>query len=111
MNYSSIIMEYQKLINLLENTPNHPSKSKTKNQVEVNDELRGTYNNICTCECNYNSPKQSSSWRSKNRKNVTIKNYAPFTNCIIQINSSQIDNAKDINIVMPMYSFTEYSDK
>ena len=46
-----------------------------------------------------------------NRKNVIIKNYAPFTNCIIQINSSQIDNAKDINIVMPMYSFTEYSDK
>ena len=108
MNYNSIIMEQQKLINLLENTP---KSSKTKNQVEVNDESRGTYNNICTCECNYNSPKQSSSWRSKNRKNVIIKNYAPFTNCIIQINNSQIDNAKEINIVKPIYSFTEYSDR
>ena len=108
MNYNSIIMEQQKLINLLENTP---KSSKTKNQVEVNDESRGTCNNICTCECNYNSPKQSSSWRSKNRKNVIIKNYAPFTNCIIQINNSQIDNAKEINIVKPIYSFTEYSDR
>ena len=30
-------MEYQKLINLLDNTPNQPSKSKTKNWVEIND--------------------------------------------------------------------------
>ena len=30
MNYNSIIMECQKIINLLENTPNQPSKFKTK---------------------------------------------------------------------------------
>ena len=30
-------MEYQKIINLLENTPNQPSKFRTKNWVEVND--------------------------------------------------------------------------
>ena len=29
---------------MLDNTPNQPSKFKTKNWVEVNDELRGTYN-------------------------------------------------------------------
>ena len=44
MNYNSIIMEYQKIIDLLENTPNQPSKYRTKNWVEVNDESRGTYN-------------------------------------------------------------------
>ena len=36
-------MEYQKIINLLDNIPNQPSKSKTKNWVEMNDKLRGTY--------------------------------------------------------------------
>ena len=37
-------MEYQKIINLLENTPNQPSKFTTKNQVEINDESGGPYN-------------------------------------------------------------------
>ena len=37
-------MEYQKIINLLENTPNQPTKFRTKNWVEINDDSRGTYN-------------------------------------------------------------------
>ena len=41
---------------------------------------------------------------------VTFKNCAPFTDCISKINNTQIDNAKDIDIVMPMYSLIEYSD-
>ena len=36
-------------------------------------------------------------------KEVIFKNFAPFTNCISEINNTQIDNAKDIDIVMPMY--------
>ena len=39
-----------------------------------------------------------------------FKNCAPFTNCIGEINDTQIDNAKDIDIVMPMYNLIEYSD-
>ena len=38
-------MEYQKIINLLDNTPNKPTKFRTKYWVEINDESRGTYNN------------------------------------------------------------------
>ena len=60
-------MEYQKIINLLVNTPNQPTKFRTKNWVEINDDPRGTYN-------------------------------------------PQIDNAKDIDIVMPMYNLIEYSN-
>ena len=65
-------MEYQKIINVLENTPNQPSKFRTKNWVEVSDQSRKTYNansqikfktsmlrsRLCdysviyTCECN-----------------------------------------------------------
>ena len=43
-------------------------------------------------------------------KKVIYKNCAPFTNCISEINNTQIDNAKDIDIVMPMYNLTEYSN-
>ena len=41
---------------------------------------------------------------------VIFKNCAPCTNCISEINNTQIDNAKDIDIVMPMYNLIEYSD-
>ena len=43
-------------------------------------------------------------------KGVAFKNCALFTNCISEINNMQIDNAKDIDIVMPMYNLIEYSD-
>ena len=43
-------------------------------------------------------------------KGVAFKNCAPFTNCISEINSIQVDDAKDIDIVMPMYNLIEYSD-
>ena len=36
-------MEYQKIANLLDNASNQPSKFRTKNRVEINDESRGTY--------------------------------------------------------------------
>ena len=36
-------MEYQKIANLLDNASNQPSKFRTKNWVEINDESRGTY--------------------------------------------------------------------
>ena len=35
-------------------------------------------------------------------KKVIFKNCAPFTNCISEIDNSQVDNAKDIDIVIPM---------
>ena len=41
---------------------------------------------------------------------MTFKNCAPFTNCVSEINNTQVDNAKDIDIVMPMYNLIEFSD-
>ena len=43
-------------------------------------------------------------------KGVAFKNCAPFIHCISEINNIQIDNAKDIDIIMPMYNLIEYSD-
>ena len=37
-------MQYQKIINLLDNAPNQPSKFRTKNWVVTNDDLHGIYN-------------------------------------------------------------------
>ena len=36
-------MEYQKMIKLLDKTPNQPTKFRTKNWIEINDDARGTY--------------------------------------------------------------------
>ena len=36
-------MEYQKITNLLDYASNQPSKFRTKNLFEINDESRGTY--------------------------------------------------------------------
>ena len=41
-------MEYQKIKNLINNTPNQPSKCYDKNWVEINDDSHGTYKPILT---------------------------------------------------------------
>ena len=43
-------------------------------------------------------------------KGIAFKKCAPFINCISEINNTQVENAKDIDIVMPMYNLIEYSD-
>ena len=49
-------------------------------------------------------------WADERDKGVTFKNFAPFIKCISRINNTDIDNAQDIDIVMPMYNLIEYSD-
>ena len=56
-----------------------------------------------------NTAAQGAAANNTNKK-VIFKNCAPFTNCISEINNTQIDNAKDIDIVMPIYNLIEYSD-
>ena len=127
-------MEYQKIANLInDNTPNQPSKFRTRNWIEINDESRGTYNvnsqikfkitmlksSLCDYSDAYilvkgtitvnNTAAQGGAANNTNKK-VIFKNCAPFTNCISEINNMQIDNAKDIDIVMAMYNLIEYSD-
>ena len=46
---------------------------------------------------------------AKRNKEVTFKNNAPFINCISKINGVKIDNAEDLDVVMPMYNLLEYS--
>ena len=54
--------------------------------------------------------KEAARRADEKNKRVAFKNSASFTICISEINNTQIDNCKDIDIIMPMYNLTEYSD-
>ena len=126
-------MEYQKIANLLDSASNQPSKFRTRNWVETNDESRGTYTGndirfkitmLRSNLCDYADPyvlkrtititgagNDDATKRADERDNgVTLKNCTPFTKYISRINNTDIDNAQDIDIVMPMYNLIEYSD-
>ena len=117
-------MEYQKISNFLDDASNQPSKFKTKNWVEINNESRGTYNAnseirfktnmLKSSLCDYgdayilvkgtitvNNTAAADADANKTNKKLIFKNCAPFTNCICEINNTQVDNAKDLDIVMP----------
>ena len=127
-------MEYQKIANLLENTSDNLSKFRTRYWVEINDKSRGNYTNsdirfkttiIRSNLCDYadlyilvkgtititGAGDDVAARRADERnKGVTFKNCAAFTKCISRINNTDIDNAHDIDIIMPMYNLLEYSD-
>ena len=46
---------------------------------------------------------------AERNKSVAFKNNAPFINCISKINGVKINNAEDLNVVMPMYNLLECS--
>ena len=39
------------------------------------------------------------------KKKLVFKNNAPFINCISKINGIKIDNAEDLDVVMPIYIY------
>ena len=50
-----------------------------------------------------NTAAESAAANNINKKAI-FKNRAPFTDCISKTNNTEVDNAKDIDIVMPMYN-------
>ena len=54
------------------------------------------------------TPQEGDNTNSNDK--VVFKNCAPFTDCINEVNNTQLDNAKYIDLVMPMYNLIEYSD-
>ena len=112
---------------MIDDASNQPSKFKTKNWVEINDESRGTYNvngqikfrttMLKSSLCDYRDPyvlvkgkititgdDAAARQADERDKGVAFKNCAPFTNCINEINNTQIDNCKDIDTVIPLYN-------
>ena len=125
-------MEYKKIINLLDNTPNQLSRFKTKNWDEINDDTRETcdtnsqikFNTIMlkVSLCNYRDAyillkgiitvadiSAAAAAANDANKKITFNNCAPFTDCVSKINDMQIDSGKCIDVVMLMYNIIEYS--
>ena len=124
-------MEYQKMANLLDSASNQPSKFRTKNWVDINDDIRGEYSpnkqirfktamlrpSLCDYSDAYillkgnisgnNNAAAGDAANNINNK-VIFKNCASSTNCISKINDEQVDNAEYIDIVMPMYNLIKY---
>ena len=120
-------MEYQKMANLLNDESNQASKYRTKNQVQINDDVWGVYSPnkqtrfkttiLRSSLCGYgdayilvkgnitvNNTDAAGADANNTNKKVIFKNCAPFTKCISKINNIETDNAKYIDIVMPMYN-------
>ena len=125
-------MEYQKIANLLNDESNKPSKFRTRNWIEINDDIRGAYSPnkqirfkttmLRSCLYDYrdaymlvkgnisvsNTAAEGAAANTADEK-VIFKNCAPFTKCISKINNTQIDNAEYLDIVMGC-NLIEYSD-
>ena len=126
-------MEYQKIANLLDDELNQPSKFRTINWAEINDDVRGVYSpnkqirfktsmlrsSLCDYSNAYilvkgnitvNNTAGAGAAANNINKKVIFKNCAPFTNCISEIYNTQIDNTEYIDVVMPMYNLIEYTN-
>ena len=130
-------MEYNNINNLLlseDNESEQLSKFFTREYVKVNS-LSNVYNenksirsktpmlrsNLCDYSDAYISVKGTitvtapgvnndvNNVRDKRNRLLILKNYAPFVSCITRINGELIEDADDLDIVMPMYNLLEYS--
>ena len=132
-------MEYDKINNLLlseddENESEVLSKFVTREYVRVIG-LLNTYNknqsirfktpmlrsNLCDYSDAYILVKgpitvtapgvnnNANNIRDKRNRPLILKNNAPFVSCITRINGELIEDANDLDIVIPMYNLLEYS--
>ena len=106
------------------------SRFINKKWIEVHDQSGGSYNikkqiifqtsmlqsDLCDYSDAYNVVKGTITVQTENdraidgyNRNFTLKNNAPFINYISKINNVLIENAEDLDIVMPMYNLIDYS--
>ena len=122
-------MEFQKIVNFLNaNSDENLPRFITKKWVEVYDQSGENYNvnkeiriktsmlrsELCDYSYAYIVLKGGITLEGHNDANkrdkcIAFENNAPFINCISKINGLKIDNAEDLDVVMPMYSLLEYS--
>ena len=120
---------------MLYNTQSTPSKFKARSWVKINDELQRTYkdsnqtkfktsmirSHLCDRSDAYifisgtitikGAEDNDAARQALERLKGIIYIYCvPITDCISNINVTQIDYAKNIDFVMPMYNSTEYID-
>ena len=127
-------MEYDKINNLLGSESEQLSKFVTREYVKINS-FSNTHNenksirfktpvlrsDLCDSTDAYilvngtitvtanGDNNNANKIRDKRNRPLTLKNNAPFVSCITKINGELIEDAEDLDIVMPMYNLLEYS--
>ena len=121
-------MKYQKITNLLDTTSDNVHRFITKKWIEVHDQSSSAgdrfkpskqirfktsvlRSDLCDFSDAYIVVKGTMTLTKTNGREIidirnrflAFKNSAPFTNCISKINNVLIDNAEDLDVVMPMY--------
>ena len=123
-------MEYQKITNLLGTTLDEIPRFITKKWVKVYDQSRSAddrykpirqikfktsvlRSDLCDYSHAYIVVKGTIIVTDPDNdtyeKELILKNNAPFVPCISKITKTLIDNAEDLDVVMPMYNLLEYS--
>ena len=121
-------MEFNKINNLLGPAHDKVPRFITKKWIEVQSQSGNTYNTskpirfktsmLRSDLCDYSdayvwvkgkitvtNPNDNTNFSTE----LTLKNNAPFISCISKINNELVENAEDLDIVMPMYNLLEYS--
>ena len=102
-------MESQKIINLLDDTTNQPSKFRPKNWVEMNDESWGTYN--ASNQIKFKTSMIGSNLCDYSDAYVHVKGIITVRNTGAAAASNNKNKIMIFNsYVMPMYNLIEYSD-
>ena len=120
-------MEHDKINNFLDSENENLSKFVTRNYVKVNS-LSNTYNenksnkfktpllrsHLCAYAdahifVNGTITVAGNQPRDRQNRPLILKNNAPFVSCITRISNELIEDADDLDIVMPMYNLLEYS--
>ena len=127
-------MEYQKITNLLDTTSDNVPRFITKKWVEVHDQSGSAEDrykpskqirfktsmlrsDLCDFSDAYIVVKETITLTKTNgrgfidirNRSLVCKSNARFTNCISKINNEFINNAEDLDVVMPMYNLIKHS--
>ena len=126
-------MEYQKLINLLDNPTNRLSTFRMKNWVEATDNRKVVYSSNNKIEFKTSMPKSSLRDYSDayilvkgtisiantaaavfdiNNTNIKVlfKDCAPLKKCMTETQNALLHNVQDIDVVMSICNLLEYSE-
>ena len=122
-------MEIQKIVNLLTGSNNESSKFAIRKWYIINDQNNGQYRegnqNDSTIKFetkviipNFSDYSDAYILVTGNLRptggdantKVAFKNCAPFRRCLTYINGEHVETAENLDIIIPMYNFLEYSD-
>ena len=114
-------MEHQKIIHLLNeandykfvtrkwNIANHNSKANYEEGNEVTYNIEVLKSNLCNYNNAYILVRGYIIVTAAPQTQLAFENCAPFTKCIIKIDGTTIDEAENLDLVMPVYNLIKYS--